>query len=706
MVKGITALLFLTGIMLLPAQRKSDPIDRLSLVSRHNVHNNSLDSLSVLSVGNGSFTFTADLTGLQTFPDFYSKGIALGTMSEWGWHSAPNPENFSLSDVYKQYIVHGREVDYVHQFRAGEGERKIAATNWLRANPHRIHLGMIGLYLVSKDGKEARIGDIRIHDQVLDLWTGAIESNFSFDGERVRVITICHPDKDMVSARVESNLIRDGRLKVRIHFPLGIPDPLGYDFSSPDKHSTAVIAETFDETVFERKQDEDKYYVRFLHKGCSLKKSSEHLFTVKPVSETAALEVSCRFSKSIDNVEPDDFISVREASRLDWEKYWMSSGMVDFSGCSDPRAPELERRVILSQYLTRIQCRGSYPPAETGLTYNSWFGKFHLEMHWWHAVHFALWNNTHVLEKQMNYYSVIMANAINTASHQGYKGARWPKMTDDNGRESPSNVGTYLIWQQPHPIFYAELLYVNSKNKKEILQKYSDIVFRTAEFMASYAWPDSITGRYTLGPVLIAAQESLNRETTINPAFETVYWYWGLKTANEWRKRLGLKPDPLWADIVAKISPLAVSNGLYLCSRDTKDSYSNPRLLSDHPIVSGILGVLPPTKLVDRKILSNSLDTIVKKWNWKSTWGWDFPMLAMSAGAIGRGEEAVDFLLMDTQKNSYLTNGHNYQDARLSVYLPGNGGLLTAVARMCVGNEFPHNGKWNVKWENLGNYVK
>ena len=26
-------------------------------------------------------------------------------------------------------------------------------------------------------------------------------------------------------------------------------------------------------------------------------------------------------------------------------------------------------------------------------------GKFHLEMHWWHAVHFALWNRLELLEK-------------------------------------------------------------------------------------------------------------------------------------------------------------------------------------------------------------------------------------------------------------------------------------------------------------------
>ena len=46
-----------------------------------------------------------------------------------------------------------------------------------------------------------------------------------------------------------------------------------------------------------------------------------------------------------------------------------------------------------------------------------------------------------------------------TAKSQGYEGARWPKMVGPDGRESPSNVGVFLIWQQPHPIYYAELCY-------------------------------------------------------------------------------------------------------------------------------------------------------------------------------------------------------------------------------------------------------
>ena len=64
---------------------------------------------------------------------------------------------------------------------------------------------------------------------------------------------------------------------------------------------------------------------------------------------------------------------------------------------------------------------------------------------------------------------------------------------------------------------------------------------------------------------------------------------------------------------------------------------------------------------------------------------------------------------MRWQKNTYLVSGHNYQDARLRLYLPGNGGLLMAVAMMCAGWDgsihpnpgFPQDGNWNVKWEGL-----
>ena len=107
--------------------------------------------------------------------------------------------------------------------------------------------------------------------------------------------------------------------------------------------------------------------------------------------------------------------------------------------------------------------------------------------------------------------------------------------------------------------------------------------------------------------------------------------------------------------------------------------------------------------------MKHTLAWIWENWNWDHTWGWDFPMVAMNAARLGLPEKAVSALLMDKRTNTYLPNGHNYQDQRLRCYLPGNGGLLTAIAMMCAGWDgctdknpgFPKDGKWNVQWEGL-----
>ena len=165
-----------------------------------------------------------------------------------------------------------------------------------------------------------------------------------------------------------------------------------------------------------------------------------------------------------------------------------------------------------------------------------------------------------------------------------------------------------------------------------------------------------------------------------------------------------------WDDIIARLSPLAYnSDRLYLAAESATDTYTNLRMTSDHPALLGALGILPDNPLIDRQVMKQTLDWIISNWNWPTSWGWDFPMTAMTAARLGERETAVSVLLMPVQKNTYLSDGHNYQDSRLRVYLPGNGGLLTAVAMMCAGWDgskgrnpgFPDNGDWDVRWEGL-----
>lgn len=679
-------------------------IDRFALVTRHNVTLTKPDPLTPLSVGNGEFAFTADVTGLQTFPGYYEKGMPLDTLSQWGWHSLPNPQGYRLADVLEEYEVAGRKVPYASG--RGRSGGYSAAADWLRANPHRLDLGRIGLRLNKGDGAAVAIEDLANTSQTLDLWTGLLSSRFEVEGRRVRVLTVCHPARDLLAVRVESALLGQGQLAVSLSFPYGSADwRVAADWNRPDRHVTQSHIEGH-QADFARTLDADLYCVRVAwSEGGRIEAKSQHQYEI--ASENGRpLEIVFAFSPREATEPLPGFDAVRTASAEHWKRFWTSGGAMDFSACTDPRAAELERRVVLSQYLTAIHCAGSCPPQETGLVYNSWYGKFHLEMHWWHAAHFALWGRAPLLERSLPWYGGILPRAKATAELQGYRGARWPKMTSLDGQDSPSEVGVFLIWQQPHPIYSAELCY-RALGDRQTLERYRQIVFETAEFMASYPVWDQAGQRYVLGPALIPAQESYGstRTRNLNPAFELAYWHWALETAQKWRQRLGLEREPAWDRVIQHLSRPTIRDGVYTAIETPP--YTVTR---DHPSMLAAYGFVPATPLIDPNVMKRTLDQVLKSWDWPSTWGWDYPVLAMTAARLGEPQKAVDALFLESPKNVYLANGHNYQSARLPLYLPGNGGLLATVALMAAGWDggpdranpgFPDNGKWKVKWEGL-----
>ena len=92
-------------------------IDREALVERNSPVVTAFDSLASLSVGNGEFAYTVDITGLQTFPDNYKKGVPLGTQSQWGWHSFANPDRLTSEETLKEYdFGRGKKELYATQF--------------------------------------------------------------------------------------------------------------------------------------------------------------------------------------------------------------------------------------------------------------------------------------------------------------------------------------------------------------------------------------------------------------------------------------------------------------------------------------------------------------------------------------------------------------------------------------------------------------
>jgi hypothetical protein len=690
-------------------EKSSTPIDRFSLVNRHNIQVETIDPLASLSAGNGNFAFTTDITGLQTFYREYENGVSTGTQSNWGWHTVPNDSGFTMEETYVYYSVKDRSIPYQHQ--TNTTKRAAGAVNYFRENPHRLHLGLIRLVITKDDGQEITPADIQNPRHRLDIWRGRISSHFQVEGIPVEVLVYVHQELDLVSAKIISPLIREGRLTVEWLFPYGLPvhTHAGYDLNSPEKHTSEMVEIKESGATIHRALDNGQYFAQITWPGkADLKETNRHTFMLAPAQVNDTLEFSTLFSAQRFTGRQPDFRDTENNNAERWAEFWMNGGAVDFSACTDPRAFELERRVVLSQYLTKINGSGNLPPQETGLTFNSWFGKFHLEMHWWHSAHFANWGRTQYLEKQMPWYRQILDQAETLARIQGYSGVRWPKMVGPEGINSPSAIGSYLIWQQPHLIYFAEQLY-RANPSSVILDEYADLVFATADFMADFPLYNPETGHYDLAPPLIPAQEHWPLETTFNPPFELAYWHWGLSTALDWKERMGEPQVKKWKEVRDNLPHPESLNGIYLGIANAPDSYTNPLNMRDHPMVLGTLGMLPRWEKVDPEIMRNTLKLIMKAWDWHHTWGWDYPMVAMCATRLLEPEIAIEALMKDVQKNTYLINGHNYQDDRLRIYLPGNGGLLKTIALMCAGWEgnqtpnpgFPKDGKWNVRWENL-----
>jgi hypothetical protein len=724
----------------------SGRIDRKALVRRHNPVLAVVDPSAPLMLGNGNIGFTADITGLQTFTDPYSKIAPLLTEAQWAWHSFPNPAGHTVRDTQVEISVggHTRRYGYIKDWADAA---KNPAVAWIRENPHRFSLGRLALDLRARDGSPARFADIKETFQTLDLWSGTLTSRFVYDGEQVAVITRVLPDQDTIHAEVSSPLLAQGRLGVAVRFP-GVsktlnPDPS--DWSTPGGHASTEVSRKAGELRLRRQIDTTSYHAAIGALGATIEQTGTHAWRVG--SKAPKLSVMLQFSRQAGAPLAAPAAAAAATARH-WAGYWENGGMVDFSGSLDPRAAELERRVILSQYLMAVNAAGDFAPQEEGLFSNSWNGKSHLEMHPWHAAHFALWGRPQLLERSLGWYLGFLPKAQARAREQGVKGAWWPKMIGPDGVDSPSKVSPFIMWQQPHPIYMSELLY-RAGGGARVLKTYGELVEQTAELLASFPQLDEKTGKVRLGPPIIPVQENFPPLSTFDPAFEVAYYRWGIETAQAWRERSGKGRRADWDAVLAKWPALPEKDGLYLPVRSEPDFWdkaagscrANAQEEScqnrDHMSFLMPLGWLPGHQ-VDKPTMRRTLDRMKRDWDLRQTWGWDYPMMAMTAARLGAPQEAVDWLFFDAKNNQFgktgMTprvhfdahaahfvptatgagaqagagpDGPGYQRAA-ETYFPSNGGLLLAVALMAGGWDgqagtapgFPKNG-WKLKVEGI-----
>lgn len=584
-------------------------------IIKYNLKFNHIDSKNPVTIGNGDFAITLDQTGTQSLYETY-KDIPLSTMSNKNWFYK-DKKNIKPSYVDgKAYMLFNLDNDPNYQ------------TN--RQYPFKYSFMQILLY---DNDKLIDINNIKDVKQELDLYKGIVTSSFNYKEKINKTISFIYQDHDEFNFKLQSDNLN---LALKFNYPSYTKN--GYRL---DILPNVLVKEDRITLLYD-----DKNSLSF-----KLKSSSKYQI----VENTLIFDDNnVSFSLALDEI--------KEGKLLD--EFWKCDNGIIIDN------EELVKKMVLSKYLLHVNSTGIYPPQESGLTYNCWNSKFHLEMHLIHS----LWNiyNNHVgdLVKSFDYYLSIMPSSLKRASLNGYKGLRFPKMTGPDGEDSPSNIGPLLIWQAPHILFMLQEIYY-LYNKENIIKKYEPLISGTIDFMISFlTLKDS---KYQMLDPLLEACESIPLDRCQNPSFELEYWRYTLERQPKIDTVLYGHQRYDYLDITSKIITPKEDDGIYLKTYGVIDKYD---LYKDHP-TEGFLMSFFKSKIVDKEKMVKTIDYILKNMDLSSYWGWDFPFLGLSLLNCGEIEKSIEVTQLNTINNQYLYNGYNTSPRDdLKAYLPGNGAFL------------------------------
>ena len=239
------------------------------------------------------------------------------------------------------------------------------------------------------------------------------------------------------------------------------------------------------------------------------------------------------------------------------------------------------------------------------------------------------------------------------------------------------------------------------------------MVFESAKFLASFAHRDPATGVYHLGPPLKNVSESTSVELVRNPTFEVAFWTWGLQVAQQWRQRLGLPPEPRWADVIKHLAPLPQQDGKYLEIEGIRDLFGPGKRGAPSSMLLA-LGYLPATDKLDIETARRTFHAVHEQRGADGGWvSWQMGQGALTAARLGEPERAVAILGNTVAAARFMPSGYSRRprDPEGAVaYLPTNAAYLMAMGLMAGGWDgapkgptpgFPKDGAWTVRAEGL-----
>ena len=320
------------------------------------------------------------------------------------------------------------------------------AAEWLRANPHRLDLGRLGLRLDATPTarrcrsrhlarRRAGAGPVDRHvDQPLHRGRD----------RRATWTPPCHPDRDVLAVRVTSALVRSGRARLLVAFPY----PSGtcgqgprLDTPGGASHDVDRRRRTRHVRTCARRRRDTVQRCRWSRRA-TLAATAPHTFAL---TGTRPTHWKPRW-RSRQTARPRPAACPRSRSTFAAAAARLGALLVHRRrhrplrqhGSTVARARTPHRALAVPD--RGCTCTGPLPPQETGLTANNWFGKASSTSrctggtrrtsrcgtaHRCSAPIARTGTRTSCRERRA------------TARAQGYDGVRWPKMVGPDGRESP-----------------------------------------------------------------------------------------------------------------------------------------------------------------------------------------------------------------------------------------------------------------------------
>jgi len=157
-------------------------------------------------------------------------------------------------------------------------------------------------------------------------------------------------------------------------------------YNFPLNHTTQIVESKKGQATIYHELQETKYFVNL---GWDTKQTltltrnepegsatvTAHRYTFAPTSaKSSKIAFTALFSQQKQRADGVSAIARRNAR--EWNEYWKEGGFVDVTESSNPKANELQRRIIASQYHVRVNSAGEgQHPQESGLMNNGWYGE-------------------------------------------------------------------------------------------------------------------------------------------------------------------------------------------------------------------------------------------------------------------------------------------------------------------------------------------